>query len=119
MRSIFYVAILIIICHGCSSSSSSAPSTESPTGTEGPDSDSFQLAVTGSVFDEYGKWAVLGPMYSPAQYAVVPGAAIQDIPSDGNPPRENIQTDDLIRNFAMAPGDGFYEKSHEGLLQAP
>lgn len=69
--------------------------------------------------EQYLKWAVGGPLLSPAQYGVVPGAAIQDIPSDGNPPRESIETGDLIRIFAKAPGDMFYEKSYEGLLQVP
>lgn len=68
---------------------------------------------------KYLKWAVLGPMLSPAQYGVVPGAAIQDIPSDGNPPREGIRARDLIRIYAEEPGDGFYDRSYEGLLEVP
>jgi hypothetical protein len=68
---------------------------------------------------QYLKWAVIGPMASPTTYGVVPGAAIQDIPSDGNPPREAIESGDLIRVFASEPGEGFYEKSYEGLLEVP
>lgn len=67
----------------------------------------------------YLKWAVTGPMLPPTQYGLVPGAAIQDIPSDGNPSREAIDTGDVIRIFASGPGEGFYEKTHEGVLQAP
>lgn len=68
---------------------------------------------------QYLKWAVIGPMESPATYGVVPGAAIQDIPSDGNPPSAAIESGDLIRVFASEPGEGFYEKSYEGLLEVP